>query len=40
MRLRLFAPVHDWRAFWSEVGIIVLGIQIVSVCAPRPSRTQ
>ena len=26
MRLRLFAPIHGWRAFWGEVGVIVLGV--------------
>ena len=28
MRLRLFKPLHGWRAFWGEVGIIVLGVLI------------
>ena len=28
MRLRLFKPMHGWRAFWGEVGIIVLGVLI------------
>ena len=28
MRLRLFKPLDGWRAFWGEVGIVVLGILI------------
>jgi hypothetical protein len=28
LRLRLFTPMHGWRAFWGEVGIIVLGVLI------------
>ena len=28
MQLRLFKPLHGWRAFWGEVGIIVLGVLI------------
>ena len=28
MRFRLIRPLHGWRAFWGEVGIIVLGVLI------------
>lgn len=28
MRIRLFKPLHGWRAFSGEVGIIVIGVLI------------
>ena len=28
MRFALPKPIHGWRAFWGEVGIIVLGVLI------------
>ena len=28
MRFDLIKPVNGWRAFWGEVGIIVLGVLI------------
>ncbi|MBA2466285.1 MAG: hypothetical protein H0V46_01600 [Sphingomonas sp.] len=31
MRLRLFKPLHGWRTFWGEVGIIVLGVCIALI---------
>ena len=31
LRLRSITPLHGWRAFWGEVGIIVLGVCIALV---------
>ena len=28
MRVRLPTPLHGWRTFWGEVGIIVLAITV------------
>ena len=28
MGIQFFKPIHGWRAFWGEVGIIVLGVLI------------
>ena len=28
MRFTSLTPIHGWRAFWGEVGIIVIGVLI------------
>ena len=28
MRFAVPTPLHGWRAFWGEVGIIVIGVLI------------